>query len=247
MKDGKKAKQELVSELARLRQKVAKLEKSDAQRKRVEEELKQNIEKLRRTMKGTIYAMALTVEMRDPYTAGHQRNMAQLSTAIAREMGLSAEEVEGVSLASTIHDVGRTSIPIEILSKPSRLSEVEFLLVKRHPQVGYDILSMVEFPWPIAQIVLQHHERMDGSGYPEGLSGEEILLEARILAVADVVEAMASHRPYRPAHGIDKALEELSKNKGKRYDPTVVDACLTLFRGKEFAFRKDEATNRLPH
>jgi HD-GYP domain-containing protein (c-di-GMP phosphodiesterase class II) len=187
-------------------------------------------------MKGTIYAMALTVEMRDPYTAGHQRNVASLTWAMAGEMELSESEIEGIHLAATIHDVGRTSIPAEILSKPSSLTDIEFLIVKRHPQVGYDILKMVEFPWPIAQIVLQHHERMDGSGYPQGLSGKDILLGARILAVADVVEAMASHRPYRPAHGINKALEEISENRDTLYDASVVDACIKLFGKGRFAF-----------
>jgi len=236
MKDERKTKGELIKELVGMRRRVAELKTLEKEHKRAEEELKETLEKLRRTMKGTIYAMALTVEMRDPYTAGHQRNVANLAWAIAREMGLSEGEIEGIHLAAAIHDVGRTSIPAEILSKPSSLTDIEFLMVKRHPQVGYDILKMVEFPWPIAQIVLQHHERMDGSGYPQGLSGKDIVLGARILAVADVVEAMASHRPYRPAHGVNKALEEISQNRDTLYDASVADACIRLFRKEEFTF-----------
>lgn len=236
MKDERKTKAELTKELVGMRRRVAELSTLEKEHKRAEKELRESVEKLRRTMKGTIYAMALTVEMRDPYTAGHQRNVASLTWAMAGEMELSESEIEGIHLAATIHDVGRTSIPAEILSKPSSLTDIEFLIVKRHPQVGYDILKMVEFPWPIAQIVLQHHERMDGSGYPKGLSGKDILLGARILAVADVVEAMASHRPYRPAHGINKALEEISQNRDTLYDASVVDACIKLFRKGRFAF-----------
>jgi len=236
MKDERKTKAELTKELVGMRRRVAELSTLGKEHKRAEKELRESVEKLRRTMKGTIYAMALTVEMRDPYTAGHQRNVASLTWAMAGEMELSESEIEGIHQAATIHDVGRTSIPAEILSKPSSLTDIEFLIVKRHPQVGYDILKMVEFPWPIAQIVLQHHERMDGSGYPQGLSGKDILLGARILAVADVVEAMASHRPYRPAHGIDKALEEISQNRDTLYDGSVVDACIKLFRKGRFAF-----------
>jgi putative nucleotidyltransferase with HDIG domain len=178
----------------------------------------------------------LTVERRDPYTAGHQHRVANLAAAIANEIGLSEEQIDGVRMASVIHDLGKIHVPAEILSRPGRLTENEFSIIKTHPQTGYDILKTEEFPWPVAQIVLQHHERMDGSGYPSSLSGEEILLEARILAVADVVEAMASHRPYRPALGIDKALEEISKNKGVLYDAKVADACLRLFTEKGFKF-----------
>lgn len=247
MEGRKKTEQELVSKLTKLQEKMGKPEESEARRKRVEKELKENLKKLRRTMKGTIYAMAMTVELRDPYIAGHQRNVAQLASVIAKDMGLSEEKIEGVCLAGSVHDIGRTSIPIEILAKPAPLSELEFLLVKRHPQIGYDILSMIEFPWPIGQIVLQHHERMDGSGYPQGLSGKDILLEARILAVADVVEAMTSHRPYRPAYGMEIALGEISKNRGKLYDANVVEACLRLFREKEFSFGKEKLASAKVH
>jgi PAS domain S-box-containing protein/putative nucleotidyltransferase with HDIG domain len=206
------------------------------ERKRAEEELQDSLEKLRKALGGTIQAIALTVERRDPYTAGHQRQVADLARAIATEMGLSKEQVDGIRMAGVIHDIGKTSVPSEILSKPGQLGDIEFSLIKTHPQVGYDILKTIDFPWPVAEIVLQHHERVDGSGYPQGLPGGEIMLEARILAVADVVAAMASHRPYRPPHGLDKALEEISQNKGVLYDPEVVDTCLKLFTEKGFKF-----------
>ena len=207
-----------------------------AERKRTQEELQHTLEMLRKAMGGIIQAMALTVEARDPYTAGHQRRVANLASAIATEMGLSEEQLEGIRMAGVIHDIGKISVPAEILSKPGRITDIEFTLIKTHPQTGYDLLKTIEFPWPVAGIVFQHHERMDGSGYPQGLSGEEILLEARILGVADVVEAMASFRPYRPALGIDKALEEISQNRGVLYDPEAVDACLKLFTEEGFEF-----------
>jgi HD-GYP domain-containing protein (c-di-GMP phosphodiesterase class II) len=208
-----------------------------AKRMGAEEELRQSYVKLRRALEGTIHALISAVEMRDPYTAGHQQRVTQLACAIANEMGLPEEQIEGIHMAGLVHDIGKINVPAEILSKPGRLNDLEFGLIKTHSQVGHNILNgTIEFPWPIAQIVLQHHERMDGSGYPVGLSGEEIILEARILAVADVVEAMASHRPYRPARGIDQALEEISQNRGILYDPEVVDACLKLFSEKRFKF-----------
>ncbi|RLB08274.1 MAG: hypothetical protein DRG50_00270 [Deltaproteobacteria bacterium] len=207
-----------------------------SERKRAEEELRQSSEKLQRAMDGIIRAMALTTEIRDPYTAGHQQRVANLACAIAKEMGLPENKIRAIHTAAVIHDIGKIYIPAEILSKPGQLTEIELSLFKAHPQIGYDILKTIEFPWPVAQIVLQHHERMDGSGYPRGLSGEEILLEARILGIADIVEAMASHRPYRPAFGIEKALKEISEEKGILYDPEVVDACLRLFREKKFTF-----------
>jgi len=201
-------------------------------------ELQRNMEKLRRILAGTIRALAATVETRDPYTAGHQQRVSKLACAIAKGMGLPEERVEGVRLAGVIHDIGKISVPAEILNTPRPLTETEYSLVKMHPKIGHDILAGIDFSAPVADIVLQHHERMDGSGYPTGLKGDEILLEARILAVADVVEAMVSHRPYRPALGIDRALEEISKNKGTKYDPEVVDACLTLFTEGGFDFEK---------
>jgi len=192
-------------------------------------QLEKTLTELREALGGTIEAMALTVETRDPYTAGHQRRVSNLARAIATEMGVSEDQIQGIRLAGVIHDIGKISVPGEILSKPGKISKNEFGIIKEHPQVGHNILNTVDFPWPIAQIVLQHHERMDGSGYPDGISGENILLEARILAVADVVEAMASHRPYRASLGIDIALREILKNRGSFYDPNVVDACLRLF------------------
>jgi len=200
-----------------------------ADRKQAEENLKQSLKKLQTALEGTIYALAATTEMRDPYTAGHQRRVAELATAIAKEMGLPEEKIEGIHMTGLIHDIGKTSVPAEILSKPSRLGKIEMALIRGHSQVGYDILHGIDFPWPVADIVLQHHERIDGSGYPQGLKDDEIMLEARIMAVADVVEAMASHRPYRPARGVKAALIEIVGKKGKLYDPAVVDACLSVF------------------
>ena len=209
------------------------------ERKRAEEELQRSFEKLQRTLDETVNALASAVEMRDPYTAGHQRRVTRLAWAIANEMGLPKEQVEGLRMAGLIHDLGKITIPAEILSKPGRLSDLQHGLIQTHAQVGHEILKTVEFSWPVADIVLQHHERLDGSGYPQGLVGEEIMLEARILAVADVVEAMASHRPYRPLRGLDKALEEISQNGDVLYDPEVVDACLKLFTEKGFTFEQE--------
>jgi len=198
--------------------------------------LQETLEKLRKTMEGVIQAMAMIVEARDPYTAGHQRRVADLAVVIAAEMGLSENQVDGIQMAGKIHDLGKISVPAEILSKPGRLNTMEFDIIKIHPQAGYDILKEIDFPWPVAQTILQHHERINGSGYPQGLSGADILLEAGIIGVADVVEAMASHRPYRPTLGIDMALEEISKNKGVLYDPEVVEACVKLFSDGGFEF-----------
>ncbi len=208
------------------------------ERKQTEEVLRQSIEKLQSAMEGTVHALASTTERRDPYTAGHQQRVAQLACAIAREMGLPDEQIEGIRVAGSLHDIGKMYVPAEILSRPGQITDIELSLIKIHPQVGHDILEAVEFPWPVAQIVLQHHEKLDGSGYPAGLKGEEILLEARILAVADVVEAMSSHRPYRPTRGTDKTLEEISENRGVLYDPEVVDACLKLLTEKGFGFEE---------
>jgi PAS domain S-box-containing protein/putative nucleotidyltransferase with HDIG domain len=207
--------------------------------KKLEAEAKtlESLEKLRMAMGGIIQAMAYTVEKRDPYTAGHQRRVADLARAIATEMKLPDDQVDGIRLAGVVHDVGKIAIPSEILSKPGSLTELEYNLVKKHPEVGYDILKNIDFPWPIAEIVFQHHERLDGSGYPQGKRGDQILLEAKILSVADVMEAMASHRPYRAALGIEKAMEELDGNKGALYDAAVVGICLDLFKKKKYEFR----------
>ena len=205
-------------------------------RKMAEAEVKRGLEKLRLALQGTVAALANTVEIKDPYIAGHHRGVAQLAGAMARELGWPPDQVEGMEVLSCLHDLGKIAVPTEILSKPGIISPAEFALIKVHPQVGYDILKDIKFPWPVAQAVLQHHERLDGSGYPQGLKREEILPEARILAVADVVEAMASHRPYRPALGIETALQEIISHKGKLYDPDVVDICVKLFTEKGFAF-----------
>ncbi|MFZ2445238.1 MAG: HD domain-containing phosphohydrolase [Syntrophobacteraceae bacterium] len=190
--------------------------------------LSESLDRLKWVLEDSINALASALESKDPYTAGHQQRVSDTACQIARKMELSQDQLTAVRLAGLVHDIGKISVPSEILSKPSKLSELEFELIKLHAHTGFDILKRIQFPWPIAQILLQHHERMDGSGYPQGLSGKEILLEARIIAVADVVEAMSSHRPYRSALGLQKALEEISKNRGILYDPDVVDACLKL-------------------
>jgi len=194
----------------------------------------QDMETLRESLVATVKAIAGTVEAHDPYTAGHQSRVESLAVAIGREIGLPEESIIGLGLAASIHDLGKISVPAEILSRPGRLTNFELPLVKNHVQAGYDILKNIKFPWPIADMVRQHHERLDGSGYPQGLKGDQILLEARILAVADVVESMASHRPYRPSLGIGAALDEIDRNRGTCYDPKVVDACLRIFREEGF-------------
>ena len=205
------------------------------ERKQAQEQIQQSLQRLQKTIREIIEAMAYIGEVRDPYTAGHQRRVAQLSFEIAKTMGLVDEKYEGLTMAAFVHDIGKILVPADILSKPGKLTKPEYDMLKDHSRIGYEILKTIEFPWPIATIVLQHHERMNGSGYPSGLSGDQIIVEARILAVADVVEAMSSHRPYRPALGIDRALEEINLNRGKLYDPVVVDACVRLFREKGFS------------
>lgn len=193
-------------------------------------ELQTSEKKLRTSLLDSITALAAIVEMRDPYTAGHQRRVSELAVAIATELQLPEDQILAIHLASVVHDVGKIRVPAEILSKPGRLSPLEFDLIKEHARNGYDILKSIDFPWPIAEIVLQHHERLDGSGYPQALKGDQILIEARVLAVADVVESMVSHRPYRPALGLDAALEEVTSHKGTHFDVAVVEACARLFR-----------------
>ena len=200
------------------------------------DELKESRRHLRASLKGTIDTVSKAVEARDPYTAGHQKRVAEIAVAIAHKIGLDKDRIEGLRMGASIHDIGKINIPAELLSKPGRLSEIEYSLIQAHAQVGYDILKDFSFPWPVANIAYQHHERLDGSGYPQGLKGDQICLEARIVAVADVVEAMASHRPYRPGLGIDKAMDEIKMNHGKLYDPAVADACLTLFADNKFSF-----------
>jgi HD-GYP domain-containing protein (c-di-GMP phosphodiesterase class II) len=173
--------------------------------------------------------------MRDPYTAGHERRVAEIAVAIGAELGFDSRRLEGLRVAGYLHDIGKITIPSEILSKPGRLTAIEFKLIQGHPQASHDVLKAVEFPWPVAGVALQHHERIDGSGYPQGLKGEAILFEARIMAVADVVEAMSSHRPYRPGLGIDKALAEIERGRGTVYDANVADACARLFGEKGYS------------
>lgn len=207
-------------------------------RDRAEEGLHESLGRLRRAVDGTTRALALAAEARDPYTAGHQQRVAELAVAIAREMGLSGDVIDCISVASMLHDVGKISIPAEILTKPGRLSDLEMDMIKIHPEAGYNILRQVDFPWPVAEVVLQHHERLDGTGYPRGLRGRDIQTEAKVIAVADVVEAMMSHRPYRPGLGLEEALKEIEGKRGTQFDPEAVDACLRLFAEKRFEFDK---------
>jgi putative nucleotidyltransferase with HDIG domain len=206
------------------------------ERERLEEVQLRSAERLQRALNGTVQAMAQTVEMRDPYTAGHQQRVARLTAAMARELGWPEDRIEGVRLGASIHDIGKIRVPAEILSRPGLLSPEEMALIRTHPAAGYEVLREVELPWPVAQMILQHHERLDGSGYPQGLKGGDILEEARLLAVADVVESMASHRPYRAPRGIDAAFAEILGQRGRLYDPAAADACLRLFRERGFSF-----------
>ena len=210
-------------------------------RVRASEELQHSYDRLRTTIDGTVSAMGLLVDMKDPYTSGHQRDVARLAGAIAAEMHLDRDVIDSIRVAGVLHDLGKLSIPSEILSKPGPMNELEMTLMKTHPRAGYDILKTVDFPWPVADIVLQHHERLDGSGYPLGLKGDQICIEARILMVADVIEATSSHRPYRASRGIEVALEHIEAESGKLYDPDVVKQCLTLFRDREFRLAEDKS------
>ncbi len=210
------------------------LQASEAERERF-------AERLQCALIHTIEAIAAVIEKRDPFTAGHQRRSTQLAVATAEEMQVGAEVVEAVRLGGLIHDIGKISIPTEILTRPGRLSEMEFRIIRTHPETGFKIVKDVDFPWPVAEMVLQHHERLDGSGYPQGLKGAEIALEARIMAVADVVEAIQSHRPYRPALGLDMALEEIRAGRGTRFDADAVDACIRVFEEQAFSFAPPKA------
>jgi response regulator RpfG family c-di-GMP phosphodiesterase len=199
-------------------------------------ELKVRLNQLMAALEGVVHALSMSIDARDPYTAGHQKRSTDLAVKIGRQIGLPEDRITGIRMAGAIHDLGKIAVPAEILTRPSRLSNMEFSLIKTHSKVGYDILKGIDFPWPIAETVYQHHERMDGTGYPRGLKGDEILLEARIMAIADVVEAIASHRPYRPAFGIDAAAEEISDKRGALFDPELADACLRIIRGDDFSF-----------
>lgn len=216
---------------------LVKVETREFQLDRKIEELQESFERTRKMLDGMVLSLVTTLEHRDPYTAGHGRRVTMLSCAIAELLGFDNDRLEGLRIAALLHDIGKIAIPLEILSKPGRISDIEFNLIKLHPQTGHDILASIEFPWPVARFVLQHHRKLDGTGYPALPPGEEIPLEARILGVADVVEAMASHRPYRPALGMDRALEEIERYRNKAYDADVVDACTRLFRSGKFSFQ----------
>jgi len=200
------------------------------------EKIKRRQSDTEKVMDGVIHAVSLVVESRDPYTAGHQRRVAELARSIADTMGLSDSQVTGIYVAGLLHDVGKVAVPAEILNKSGKISQHEYSIIKSHSQVGYEILNKINFPWPVTTAILQHHERLDGSGYPAGISGTEIILEARIIGVADVVEAMSSHRPYRPALGLGAALREITAKRGVLYDPQVVDTCLSLLQKNQGAF-----------
>ncbi|MFH0729719.1 MAG: HD domain-containing phosphohydrolase [Pseudomonadota bacterium] len=226
----------LMEFIARLRR-VLLERKTRAERNQAISALKANLEKSQRAMEGIIQAIAATVEIRDPYTAGHQERVAALACAIAGVMKLPSDTVYGLRMAAVLHDLGKIAVPAEILTRPGPLNDLEYGLIKNHVQYGYDILKKIEFPWPLATIVHQHHERMDGSGYPQGLKSGEIILEARILAVADVLETISSHRPYRPSLGMVQAMGELMENRGILYDADVVDACIQLASKKQFRIK----------
>jgi PAS domain S-box-containing protein len=203
-------------------------------KKVAEEQIKRYATQLQIAFMQTVGLVSTLSEMRDPYTAGHERRVAEIAVAIGKELGLDALQLEGLKVGGYLHDVGKMSIPVEILCKPGKITSIEYELIKVHPLAGYDVIKDVDFPWPVAQIALQHHERLDGSGYPQGLKGDDILFEARIMAVADVIEAMASHRPYRPGLGIEVALAEIERGSGSLYNPIVADACMRLFREKAY-------------
>jgi len=236
MKNIEKKKEQFIEELQEMHEKTTDLEKVKIRYNQLERELQQSDEKLQKFIKGIAYIIAEIVEIRDPYLRGHHQRVSRLATAIAQEMKLPQDKIEGVKIASLVHDVGKVNLPTEIVSKPSKLVEVEFNLLKHHPRTGYEILKKVDFPWPIAEIVFQHQEKIDGSGYPRGLRGAEILIEAKILGVANVVEAMSSYKAYRPALSIDESLAEISKYENILFDTEVVNTCLKLFKEKGFKF-----------
>jgi putative nucleotidyltransferase with HDIG domain len=213
-----------------LRHSIAEAKKEIAQRRKAEQSLNESVIKLKKTLDGTVAALALLAEKRDPYTAGHQLRVARLASAIAKRMGFPADRVKGISIAASMHDIGKICVPAELMSKPGRLSEHEHGIIKAHAEIGYDILKVVEFPWPFAEVALQHHERINGTGYPRGLKGPDIRPESRIVAVADVVEAMSSHRPYRPKLPLREAAREIYENRGILYDTEAVASCLSVMR-----------------
>lgn len=210
------------------------------ERKAIEMERQQSAERMKRVLLQTVKAVSLTLEMRDPYTAGHQRRVAQLASAIGERLGLPRDQLEGLHTGALIHDLGKINVPSDFLSRPGKLSDAAFGVIKSHPDVGAEIVEGIDFPWPVSDMIRQHHERLDGSGYPGGLRGDQIILEARILAVADVVEAISSHRPYRPSLGLDAALREIQDRAGSAYDPAVVEACLAVIRDNGNAVFRDD-------
>lgn len=210
------------------------------ERKAIEMERQQSAERMKRVLLQTVKAVSLTLEMRDPYTAGHQRRVAQLASAIGERLGLPPDQLEGLHTGALIHDLGKINVPSDFLSRPGKLSDAAFGVIKSHPDVGAEIVDGIDFPWPVSDMIRQHHERLDGSGYPGGLRGDQIILEARILAVADVVEAISSHRPYRPSLGLDAALREIQDRAGSAYDPAVVEACLAVIRDNGNAVFRDD-------
>ena len=236
MRDEERTKDQLVKELQKMREKVDDLEEVKLKYNQVDKKLKQAYKKLVKFIEDTANIITKVVETRDPYSTGHPQRVSKLATVIAQEMKLPQDKIEGTRIASLVHDIGKVNLPTEIISKPNKLIEVEFNLIKNYPKVGYDILKKVDFPWPIAEIVFQHQEKIDGSGYPRGLKGDEICIEAKILGVANVVEAMSSYKSYRPALSIGEALAEISNNKNILFDPEVVDICIKLFKEKGFKF-----------
>ncbi|MBE3127435.1 MAG: HD-GYP domain-containing protein [Candidatus Atribacteria bacterium] len=236
MKDEDKAKDQLIKELQKMREKVTGLEEVKLKYNQVDKKLKQTDMKLQKIIEDIADIITKVIELRDPYSIGHLQRVSKLAMAIAQEMKLPQDKIEGIKIASLVHDIGKVNLPSEIVRKPGKLIEVEFNLIKSHPKISYDLLKRIDFPWPIAEIVFQHQEKIDGSGYPRGLKGDEICIEAKILGVANVVEAMSSYRSYRPALIIDEALNEIDKNKNIIFDPEVVDACIKLFKEKGFKF-----------
>ena len=236
MKNEEKTKDQLVKESQEMQKKISELEEIKVNYCRLEEKFTKIHKRLQKIIEGTANVITQVVETRDPYSKGHQQRVSKLATAIAREMKLPQDKTEGIRIAALVHDIGKVNLPTEIVSKPGKLIDVEFNLIKNYPKVGFDILKEVDFPWPIAEIVFQHQEKIDGSGYPRGLKGSEICIEAKILGVANVVEAMSSYKSYRPALNIDEALVEIAENKNILFDPEVVDICLKLFKEKEFKF-----------
>jgi putative nucleotidyltransferase with HDIG domain len=237
MEDEQKTKEQLISDLKVMRSKISELEKSHGKLMQAEKALSQSLVKLKSATGFIINILAVAVEVKDPYIAGHQKRVTDLARAIAAQMNLPADVISGIHMAGLIHDIGKISVPVEIIEKSGSLSDDEYSVVKNHPEMGHQILKDIDFGRPVALIVYQHHERMNGTGYPQGLKGEEIILEARILAIADVVEAICTHRPYRKALGIERALKEISDHRGVLYDREAVGACLTLFRERGFSFK----------